>query len=64
MGVKSKQPSWVNYKTTDRDGTVTLWEHKPELLPTYGMWYRRFTRSIPLGNNPNPKDWGTLEVVK
>lgn len=64
MGVKSNQPSWVNYKTTDRDGTVTLWEHKPELLPTYGMWYRRFTRSLVIGNNYNQKCWEEIEAVK
>lgn len=64
MDVKSNIPEWANYKTTDKNGRVCVWELKPEILPTYSMWYRRFSKVLYLGENPDYDGWETIEILK
>lgn len=42
-------PSWATHITADADGAVKVWAAKPELLATYGMYYKRFCRNAALG---------------
>ncbi len=63
--MRFKVPEWARYRTTDADGTVTVWRDKPFLLTTdgpdpYTFWITDrccFNYSIEGGVAPKGSRW-------